>query len=293
MSDKPTIIATGLSGMIGNRFQELYGHKFDFQNLDLSEGVDITDEKAVMEAFEQTAGDVILHLAAYTDVDEAHKQEGDENGPAYQVNVVGTKNIVKAANAYNKFLIHISTDYVFDGKKRKPYTEDDQPNPIEWYGKTKMLAEEVVREELQHYSILRTSFPFRSNYPQKLDVVRRIINGLKEDNLSPMFTDNALTPTFIDDLCKVFFMFTLKRPRGIWHATGSSHVSAFELATKIKEIYELPGKIEEATLEEFVKTHETRPRHKLLKMSNAKLQEELGNPMLTIESALMIMQTQL
>jgi len=294
MSDKPTLIVTGLSGMVGDRFKELYGHKFDFQNIDLTEGVDITKESSVMNAMEETSGDVILHLAAYTDVDGAHKQEGDESGSAYQVNVVGTKNVVRAAQAYNKFLIHISTDYVFDGTKRKPYTEDDQPSPVEWYGKTKLMAEEVVKSELEHYSIIRTSFPFRSKYDKKKDLVRKIIEGLEKDNLNPMFEDNFITPTFIDDLCKVFFMFTLKRPRGIWHATGSSHVSTAELAEKIKEIYELPGKITKSSIDEYNQSSKKiRPHQKFMKLSNEKLQEELGNPMLTIDSALMIMRTQM
>lgn len=292
MGDKTSLIATGLSGMLGDRFRELYGHKFDFQNLDLTEGVDINDEKAVMSAVEQASGDVILHLAAYTDVDEAHKQEGDKSGPAYQVNVVGTQNMVKAAKDYNKFLIHISTDFVFDGRKHKAYTEDDRPNPIEWYGKTKLMAEEKVQEGLDHYSIVRLSFPFRSNYEPKTDLVRRIIDGLKNDNLPPMFQDNFITPTFVDDLCKVFFMFTLKRPRGVWHATGSSHVTPYELANTVKEVFELPGNVPEGKLEDVI-NDEDRPRQKSLKMSNDKLQEELGNPMLPLESALMIMSTQM
>lgn len=293
MSDKPTLIVTGLSGMIGDRFRELYGHKFDFHNIDLTEGVDITDKQAVLDSVQESAGDVILHLAAYTDVDQAYVQKDDESGPAYQVNVVGTQNIVAAAQQYNKFLIHVSTDYVFSGKKNKPYTEDDRPEPIEWYGQTKLLAEQTVQDGLDHYSILRTSFPFRSNYPQKKDLVRKIIDGLQQNSLPPMFTDNFITPTFVDDLCKVFFMFTLKRPRGVWHATGSSHVSSYELAEKVKEVFELSGKIEKGSLEEYLKKADSRPRQKSLKMSNAKLQEELGNPMLPIESALMIMRTQM
>lgn len=292
MSDKPSLIVTGLSGMIGNRFEELYGHKFEFHNLDLSVGVDITDAKQVAQKIESISSDVILHLAAFTDVSAAQAQEGDESGLAYKVNVVGTKNIVDVAKEQNKFLIFISTDYVFDGTKNKLYTEEDRPNPIEWYGKTKLIAEEYIKENLEHYSIIRTSSPFRSNFPQKLDIVRKIIKGLTENNLPPMFTDNFITPTFIDDLCKVFFMFTLKRPRGVWHATGSSHLSAFEVATKVKEAFSLGGTITPGSMAEYLKT-DPRPRQKSLKMSNAKLQEELGNPMLPIESALMIMRTQM
>lgn len=291
MADKQTLIVTGLSGMLGDRFAQLYGHKFDFDNLDLSEGIDITDEKVVTAAVEKSAGDVILHLAAFTDVDAAAEQDGDESGSVYQVNVEGTRNIVNIAKKYNKFLVHVSTDFVFDGTKRKPYTEEDKPNPIEWYGKTKAMAEEIVTSELEHYSILRPSFPFRSTYEPKLDLVRKIIKGLKEDNLPPMFSDNFITPTFVDDLCKVFFMFTLKRPRGIWHATGSNFMSSYDLAKKVKEAYNLPGEVKESSVEEYNKTAK-RPYHKYLKMSNAKLQEELGNPMLPFESALMIMGTQ-
>lgn len=292
MSDRPNLIVTGLSGMMGDRFRELYGHKFDFINLDLDQGVDITNQDQVLKVIEESAGDVILHLAAFTDVDSAFEQDGDESGSVYKVNVEGTKNIVKAAKNYNKFLIHVSTDFVFDGTKNKLYTEEDRPNPIEWYGKTKLMAEEIVRSELEHYSILRPSFPYRSNYPKKLDVVRKIIQGLTEGTLPPMFDDNFITPTFIDDLCKVFFMFTLKRPRGIWHATGSDFMSSFDLATKVKTVFELPGKIETSTLDEYHRNG-GRPRQKSLKMSNKKLQEELGNPMLAVDSALMIMKTQM
>ena len=292
MNKKTLLVTTGLSGMIGNRFEELYGHKFEFENLDLTTGIDITNEKSVDNSIKNTEGEIILHLAAFTDVNAAASQKDDKNGPCYQVNVVGTQNIAKAAAKYDKYLIHISTDFVFDGSKKKPYTEEDQTNAIEWYGQTKAEAEIIVKENLKHYSIVRTSFPFRSKFDAKPDVVRKIIQGLKDDNLSPMFSDNFITPTFVDDLCKVFFMFTLKRPRGIYHATGSTSLSTYELAQHIKKTFNLPGKIIESSLEEYLKTA-SRVYPKSLKMSNRKLQEELGNPMLPVESALQIMKTQL
>lgn len=292
MTNKSSLIVTGLSGMIGDRFKQLYEPKFDFQNLDLTEGVDITNKDQVHSAIEGATSDIILHLAAFTDVNAANQQKDDESGACYQVNVVGTQNIVDVARDLGKYVIHVSTDFVFDGTKKKPYTEEDQPNPIEWYGQTKLIAENYVKENLDHYSILRPSFPFRSNYPNKPDVVRKIITGLKEGNLPPMFTDNSITPTFVDDLCKVFFMFTLKRPRGIWHSTGASSMSSFELAQLVQKTFDLPGTIKEGSLEEFVKTAD-RPYQKNLEMSNRKLQDELGNPMLPVESALMIMKTQM
>lgn len=294
MPDKTPLIVTGLSGLIGSRFQELYGHKFEFKNLDLTTDIDITQEKVVADAVSTAQGDIILHLAAYTDVDKAFGQQDDKSGAAYQVNVVGTQNIAKAAKASGKYLIHVSTDFIFDGTKKKPYTEEDAPKPIEWYGQTKAMAEEAVQNTLdkQFYSIIRPSFPFRAHYQPKSDLVRNIIDKLGKDSLPPMFTDHFITPTFIDDLCKVFFMFTLKRPRGIWHATGSSHVTDFELANIIKDTFGLKGKIKQGSLEEYQKTAK-RPYQKSLRMSNRKLQEELGNPMLPVSSALMIMKTQM
>jgi len=291
--DKTPLTVTGLSGMMGDRFQELYGHKFDFTNLDLTTNVDITDVVQVNKAIKQSQSDIILHLAAFTDVDRANQQKDDKKGLCYKVNVVGTDNIVKAAKTYGKYLIYISTDFIFDGTNNKPYNEDHQPNPIEWYGQTKAMAEEIVQKNLDKHSwaILRPSFPFRSNYKQKGDIVRNIIDKLKKDSLPPMFTDHWITPTFVDDLCKVFFMFTLKRPKGIYHATGSSFVTDFELATLVKETFELKGKIKQGSLEDYLKTAK-RPYQKSLKLSNAKLQEELGNPMLPVASALQIMKTQ-
>lgn len=292
MAQKPSLLATGLSGMIGERFQELYGHKFEFQNLDLTTNTDITDETQVLKAVETSSAEFILHLAAFTNVDQAAKEDGDKNGLCYRVNVIGTENIVKAAKKFNKYLIHISTDFVFDGHKTKPYTESEKPQPIEWYGTTKLMAEEYVQNNLENYSILRPSFPFRSSFKPKLDVVRKIIRGLKMDNLPPMFSDHYITPTFIDDLCKVFFMFTLKRPRGLYHAGGSSFVTDYELAELIKDTFELPGKITSCKLDDYLREAK-RPYQRNLKISNAKLQEELGNPMLTVSAALQIMKSQM
>ena len=136
VGNKSKLAVTGMSGMIGDRFSELYGHKYDFTNLDLTQDVDITDKKSVDKMIKETEAEQILHLAAFTDVNAANKQKGDKKGSAYMVNVVGTQNIVDAAKKYNKYLIHISTDFVFGGDRNKPYNEDNQPDPIEWYGES-------------------------------------------------------------------------------------------------------------------------------------------------------------
>jgi dTDP-4-dehydrorhamnose reductase len=99
----------------------------------------------------------------------------------------GTKNLIRACEESNKHLIHISTAYVFDGSNEEMYVEDDVTNPIEWYGQTKLWAEEAVLESDIKSSILRIDQPFRDDEYPKVDVVHRIIKGLQENNLYPQF----------------------------------------------------------------------------------------------------------
>ena len=159
---KPTIIGTGLSGLVGSRLVDLYSHKYNFENMDLSVGVDITDEKVVDDFISNSEAKVVVHLAAFTNVNAAHEQEGDESGICYKVNVIGTRNIASACKKHNKYLIHISTDFIFDGEGDLPKTEADLPSPIEWYGQTKYLAEKEVEKSDANYSILRLAYPYRT-----------------------------------------------------------------------------------------------------------------------------------
>jgi len=205
------VIGTGLSGLIGSRIVELLSDKYAFSDLSLEAGVDITNSVQIEEKIRNSEAEVVLHLAAFTDVDAASKQDGDKSGSCYKVNVLGTQNVVSACRTSGKYLIHVSTDFVFDGKKKEPYTEEDKPNPIEWYGKTKFWAEEEVRKGGINYAIVRPAFPFRVEFKAKKDLVRQIIKGLEENSLPPMFVDQIITPTFIDDIA-LEFIILLARP---------------------------------------------------------------------------------
>ena len=139
---KIPILATGLSGMVGTRVAEILSDNFEFEDISLATGIDITDKKSVDRVISESESKIILHLAAKTDVDscEDDKILGEE-GAAWQINVVGTENIIEAAKANGKRVIYISTDFVFNGTK-DGYQEDDKPNPVSWYGYTKYQGEE-------------------------------------------------------------------------------------------------------------------------------------------------------
>jgi dTDP-4-dehydrorhamnose reductase len=114
--------------------------------------------------------DVILHLAAVTDTNAAWEQRGDKNSICYRLNVGGTQNILDLCRQHNKHLIYISTDFVFDGTKITPYTEEDEPNPIERYGENKYLGEKLILDSNDSASIVRITYPYRAKFDQKPDI---------------------------------------------------------------------------------------------------------------------------
>ena len=140
------ILGTGLDGLVGSRIIELLSGKHEFENLSLSTGADITDRNAILQKIKNSDAQIMLHLAAKTDVDgcELDKPLG-EKGDAWKINVFGTQNVVDGCSESNKKIIYISTDFVFDGTK-EAYSEEDAPNPVNWYGQTKFLGEMEVKK---------------------------------------------------------------------------------------------------------------------------------------------------
>lgn len=290
--DKLKIFGTGLSGMIGSRFTEMFAADFEFINLDLATGVDITKIDQVEEVLGKNPGTIVIHLAAFTDVSKAYAETDNRLGSTYQVNVLGTRNIAQASKKFNHYLIHISTDFVFNGQKNSAYIETDQPSPIEWYGQTKTWAEEEVIQSGAKSVIVRTAFPFRAKFNFKFDIVRKIIGQLKSNTLPSMFTDQLITPTFIDDLCQVFKIFMEKQPNGIYHVVGSTSLSPYELVEKVSTIIGPKREILKSSFKEFLKT-DPRPRQQYLKISNAKLFQDFGYKMKSIDEALQVLKSQL
>ncbi len=289
---KTTIIGSGLSGMVGSRFTQMFAVDFDFINLDLTNNIDITNSAQINQALSQQRSTAVIHLAAFTDVSKAYSETGNKNGMVYKVNVLGTQNIANACKKYNHHLIHISTDFVFDGKKQEPYTETDQPRPIEWYGQTKLWAEQKVIDSGCQHVFARLSFPFRAKFSPKEDLVRKILAKLKTNTLHPMFTDQIITPTFIDDICQTLKVFIVKKPSGIYHVVGSTALSPYDLAKKVATVFQLPAEIKPGSFKQYLKT-DPRPRQQYLKISNSKLKKDFGIGMRDIDTALQDFKNQL
>ncbi|MEI8067436.1 MAG: sugar nucleotide-binding protein [Candidatus Shapirobacteria bacterium] len=284
------IIGTGLSGLVGSRIVEILKDKYEFVDFSLDSGVNILDKESLAAAFEANKDAVaILHLAAFTDTNAAWEQLGDETGLCYQLNVEGTRNILNLAQKYNQYFIYISTDFVFDGQKSTPYLETDAPTPIEWYGETKYLGEKVIEDSgYQNFNISRITYPYRAKFEPKVDIIRKVIAKLQNNEEVKMFSDQICTYTFIDDIAKALGYFLENKTNGIYHLVGSSSHSPYEMCQKIAEAFNLnKDLISASSLEDYIKSQPegSRPWQKTLTTSNKKI-TDLGIHMSTLEEGL-------
>jgi len=268
--EKVDILITGANGRLGGNLCERLNkeHKILGADKDLA---DITDYSAISEIIFDSNPNIIIHTAAYTDVD------GCQIDPdkAYSVNARGTENISIAAQKNNSAVIYISTDYVFDGEKDQPYKESDLPNPVNIYGKTKLEGEKIIQNILKRYLIIRTSWLFGG----RESFVEHIIKKSKQLDAISVVKDKYSVPTYAYDLAdtiaKLINYFRNDNSWGeIYHITNSGSCSWFEYAKKILEYI----KIEDVEIIP-IKQHElgfkaSRPKNSVL--DNTKYKEITG-----------------
>ena len=285
-------LVIGGSGLIGSRFVELTKKN----NIILSPGekeLDITSGPSVDNFFKNSKFDIVVNFAAYTNVDGAEKErppahrasgpEGDKKGIVWGLNVGAAENLAKACKKYDKFLIHISTDFIFPGTKENPgpYAEDvELPGEMEkigWYGWTKLEGEKQVRKINKNAAIVRTAYPFRTAYEQKLDFARNILALFDEGKLYPLFSDQKLTPVLIDDLVGVLEKIAnLKRP-GIYHTVTSDVTTPYDFANYLLEKARgVKNAVIKGSMEEYLKTPDRTPRPRLGGLKSEKTQKILG-----------------
>lgn len=289
---KKTLIGTGLTGLIGSRLVELYDKNYEFENLSLETGVNILNKDEIINRFDKSNSKYVLHFAAKTDVDGCEKdKELGKEGDAWKINVIGTKNIVLACKKTNKKLIHISTDFVFDGKVNKFYTEDDVPNPLSWYGTTKYEAEKVVMNSNVPYLICRLSYPYRAKCPVKKDFLHAVLEKLqKRENLYGV-DDEIITPTFIDDIAAAVIFLLEKNITGLFHVVGSKPLSPYEVCLKIAGMWNLNcDHLHKTSGKDYFRNRAVRPFHAAIKNDKIKAQ---GINMHTFDEGIKIVKSQM
>lgn len=291
--EKTKILITGGNGLVGSRIIELLKDKYEFESISRSTGVDIVNREQVLSAIVNSDASIILHLAAKTDVDSCEKDKDlGEKGEAWQINVIGTKNIIEACEQSNKKLIYVSTDFVFSGNDTpiNGYSEEDVLNPVNWYAQTKYEAEKLVKQVVTPWIILRPAYPYRANFIKK-DFVRILLNMLQQKKQIMAVIDHIMTPVFIDDFVKALDLLIQKEEAGIFHTVGSQFVSPFQAVTKIAEAFNLDKfLINKTTRDEYFKNRAPRPFN--ISLNNDKIQK-LGVNMRSFEEGLLEIKRQL
>ena len=227
------VLVTGASGQLGKSIK-LLSDKGQTKGLDLvfrtSKELDITDVDAVEREFKSSNYAYCINCAGYTAVDKAET----EQEAAHQVNVVGARNLANACKAHKAVLIHISTDFIFDGFQETPYVEEDIARPISVYGDTKYKGEQAVSNILEEYFILRTSWLYSEFGHNFMKTMMRL--GKEHKELSVVF-DQVGTPTYALDLAKaiVHIISSQSKEYGVYHYSNEGVASWYDFAQAIFE----------------------------------------------------------
>ncbi len=246
------IVITGATGLVGSRVVELLSDKFEFIPL-ASKDMDITNKDSVHSVLNGLSYDLVLHMAAYTNT----KAENEEE-KAYQINETGTQNILDVVNSAKKEFIYISTDFVFDGEK-PPYVETSIPHPISTYGASKYAGEKKIGTDGM---IVRISYPYRSAFGPKKDIIRTLKTLLEAGKALTMVNDSLMVPTFIDDIAYGLEYLMNNYSREIFHLVGKDAMSPFALAQTIAKTFNLNGSlVGKTTYDEYFANKPKGPRY--------------------------------
>lgn len=270
------ILITGSQGQLGKALNEFYTGNPDIQivNTDVSE-MNITEADEVMQMVCQEQPDIIINCAAHTQVDAC---ETDQER-AYLINAVGPKNLSEAANAVDAVLVHISSDYVFDGEKGEPYIEGDVYNPQSVYGETKLAGEEFVRSIARKYFVVRTAWL----YGEGKNFINAMLKQAESRDTVRVVGDQFGTPTSAKEVVKVIDLLCGSDKYGTYHATCEGSCSWAEFAETIYEMCGKNMKVISVTTEEYGSPAK-RPAYSIL--DNKKLREEFGYAMAEWHEAL-------
>ena len=242
------VLITGSNGLLGQKLIGYYlqNPETEFvatargENRNLASGyrfrpMDITSREQVLQVIGDENPDVIINTAAMTQVDQC---ETDREA-CWELNVTAVENIVAACEANKSFLVHLSTDFVFDGEDG-PYREDDQPNPISYYAESKLAAEKVLEESAIGYAIVRTMLVYGIvNGMSRSNIILWVKKSLEEGKNIKVVNDQWRMPTLAEDLAKGCALAAEKQHKGIFHISGKDMLTPYDMAVATANFFGL------------------------------------------------------
>lgn len=279
--------------MVGSRFIEVFNRNYEIVAPTIEE-LDFLNFPETWDLIKKESPSVIINFAAITDVEGAEGDKDNLEGAVYRVNALAVKNLSEIATELGIHLIQISTEYIFDGQKENPYTEEDKPNPINWYGSTKLFAEQFVQDSGCDFTILRISMPFSSHFELKKDIARRFVELLQNNQEIKVITNSDITPIFVDDIAEALSKIIEGRTLGIYHAVSTDSTTPYKFARLIAETFNLDeSKILKTTLDEYNREKQAKLlRHSWL--SSEKFISKFGQEILhTVEDSVKMFKEQI
>lgn len=280
-------LITGANGLLGQKLVEVFRRESEYEiyPCDLNgkpEGsmpLDITDHQRVVEVVGSFKPTVIINAAAYTNVDKAEV----EREAAYKINATAVGYLADAANIFGAKLIHISTDYVFDGLKGN-YTEDSKPEPINYYGKTKLAGENLLISKLTDFVILRTQVLYGFAPNVKMNFVLWVVDRLSKREGIRVVDDQVGNPTLADELAFAALKACRRNVAGVFHVSGFETVSRYEFAGQIAEVFGLDASLIAPIKSDELNQTAKRPKNSSFICLNAQM--KLGITMPSVKDSL-------
>ncbi len=246
---KQKVLITGSNGLLGQKLVNLFSNMDDFVVFAISRGenrndtaknftytnIDITDSEKLTHYIEDKTPHYIINCAAMTNVDQCEK----EKEKCDLINVEAVKTLIKCVKENSIHLIHISTDFIFDGENG-PYKEEDKPNPINYYGLSKLKAEQIITQELINYTILRTILVFGIvDNMSKNNIVSWVKKSIEDKQEITIVDDQFRMPTFVDDLAEACLLAIKNKAYGIFNVSSSQLLSIYEMTLQIADAFDL------------------------------------------------------
>jgi dTDP-4-dehydrorhamnose reductase len=263
------ILVTGSNGLLGQKLTDFYKTQSHIQLIATARGadrypspggyvyesLDITQYEEVKTILAKHKPDVVINTAAMTNVDAC---ESDRAG-CDALNVEAVKYLVKECNANNTHLVHVSTDFIFDGT-HGPVTEDEKPSPLSYYGQSKYLAEVEVQQNSKSWSILRTVLVFGVvSDMSRSNIVLWAKNNLEQGKTLNVVGDQFRTPTLAEDLAQGCALAAEKRAKGIYNISGRDFMSVFDLVYRVADFWKLDKSLLNLSTSEGIKQPAKRP----------------------------------
>jgi dTDP-4-dehydrorhamnose reductase len=232
--------------------------------------LDVLDEEALKAFLRQTDAPIVLNLAAWADVDGAEAERGDLHGQVFALNAGHPGRLASLCGELGKYLVHVSTDYVFDGTSaERPYREGDATNPLGWYAETKQVGERRVLDSGASASVVRIEMPFTARAHPRTDFARICLRRLEAGEPIAGVEDQRITPVFLDDVVRAIGLITGERLTGIVHVAASDWTTPYRFARSIAQRLDLDtGLVQPEQFEIFdARRAARRPQHSWLDVS--------------------------